>query len=433
MKEARLILGLTVFSLLLGIWLDSLGWGLLIGLCIWIYVQSREFAKVQRWSQRPLQRPKNGFDHWFNIAYAPYRALQRQRQRTHAMAERLRQILGLAEFIPDGVIVLGNGGVIQGINQAGKRMMSLHESDIGLGLATVARQPDFVAFLRQGNEDEILEFTSPVDPMTTLEARRFMVDEDASIILIRDLTTLNKLLTMRQSFVANVSHELRTPLAVVQGYMETMTDADEDDALRLELIDRLVAPIDRMRSLVDDLMTLTQLESGDRDPQFEIVDLTRVVRSALAELGGVDEIPCEVTLELTEGATVIGVESELHSVCVNLISNAVRYGAVGGMIDVVAEVVDGLVRLRVTDKGVGIAPEHLHRLTERFYRVDLAGARAKGGTGLGLAIVKHILRRHESALEITSSLGRGSTFACEFVHKSSPDSILNPALPVIQH
>jgi two-component system, OmpR family, phosphate regulon sensor histidine kinase PhoR len=411
-------LGLLLSCLLLGILTNNMAWSLLLGLSIWTFLQSKEFAKVRRWSQRPLQRPENGHDNWFSIADTPYQALQRQRQRTQVIAGQLRNALRLAEFIPDGIIVLGPDGVIQGINQAAKKMMSLHGSNIGLGLVTVVRQPNFIDFLNEQDDEKILEFVSPLDPIRTLEARKFHVDEDASIVLIRDITTLNQLLTMRQSFVANVSHELRTPLAVVQGYMETLTDPDEEADLRIDLIARLVAPIDRMCSLVDDLTTLTQLESGSLTPALNTVDLTRVVHGALAELGGVDSLQCEVVLGLANNATVAGVETELYSVCVNLISNAIRHGADGGTIKIVSEIADGWVRLSVTDNGGGIAPEHLDRLTERFYRVDLAGARATGGTGLGLAIVKHVLRRHDATLEITSTLGSGSTFAFELAHES---------------
>lgn len=413
-RELFLVFTLAVLAIFVGLCTDELGWSLFIALAIWVASQYREFSKLRRWSLQPLRRPENGSDSWFGLAYSPYRALLRQRRRTRRLVVRFRQILGLAEFVPDGVIVLGPAGEIQGFTKAAKRLMQLDERDIGIGLATVFRHPDFVAFLRGGSEEEALEFTSPADDAVTLEARRFVVDDQASIVMIRDTTSLNKVMTMRQSFVANVSHELRTPLSVVKGYLETMTDPDEDDAIKLHLISRLVAPVDRLNSLVTDLMRLTQLESSERTPHLDPVDLAMVVRHAIEELGGVEHLPCRIHLDLMDGCIIGGVESELHSVCLNLISNALRYGAQNGDIWVsCTRQVDQII-LAVADNGAGIAPEHLSRLTERFYKVDLAGAGARGGTGLGLAIVKHVLRRHGCVLDIKSDLGAGSTFTCAF-------------------
>lgn len=413
-RELALLFGLGATALVVGLWADAVGWSLFVALSIWVVSQYFEFSKIRNWSKRPLRRPENGSDSWFDIAYVPHRALLRQRARTRQMAARLRQILGLAEFVPDGVIVLGPTGEIQGFNQAAKRLMQLNDTDLGIGLATVFRHPDFVAFLRASEDADTLEFVSPADDAITLEARRFVVGEEASIVLIRDTTSLNKVMTMRQSFVANVSHELRTPLAVVKGYLETMTDPSEEDDVRIHLISRLVAPVERLNSLVNDLMLLTQLESSESEPLLHPVDMAMIIRHALAELGGSEDLDCDVHLDLAEGSIVAGVESELQSVCVNLISNALRYGAQNGQIWISCQIHLGQVILKVADNGAGIAPEHLSRLTERFYKVDLAGAGARGGTGLGLAIVKHVLRRHGSVLEIESKLGSGSTFTCTF-------------------
>ena len=412
---------LTTLSLIIGVLTNALGWSLLCGTIIWILWQAKEFNKLRRWGERPLRRPENGSESWFNIAYVPFRSLQRQRIRTRQVAERLRAILGLAEFIPDGIIVLGAAAEIVGLNQAANRLLQLSDRDIGLGLATVVRQPDFVNFLRARGEQETLEFTSPVDPNTTLEARLFVVSEETSIVLIRDVTTLNKLLTMRQSFVANVSHELKTPLSVVKGYLETLSDPEEDPNLKLELLPRLAPPVERMNSLVSDLMLLTQLESQDRVAEFSALNISSVVGHALAELGGTDSFVNPVSLDLADNAYIRGVQSEIQSVCVNLIGNALRYSPEGGAITITTAVNNGEVTLSVSDCGVGIAPEHINRLTERFYKVDLAASGARGGTGLGLAIVKHVLRRHDSNLSITSELGKGSTFSCSFTHKIHAD------------
>ena len=132
---------------------------------------------------------------------------------------RLREVMALVEVIPDTVIIVNAAGEIEGFNLAAQKLLRLNDNDPGLGLSSVVRSPDFVAFLRQNSSQQILEFTSPFDPEVTLEARRFEVEEDRFVVLVRDNTELNRLLTMRQNFVANVSHELRTPLTVVSGYL----------------------------------------------------------------------------------------------------------------------------------------------------------------------------------------------------------------------
>jgi two-component system phosphate regulon sensor histidine kinase PhoR len=404
---------LVISALILGAIFDALGWALFIALSIWSALQYREYRKLARWSQRPLRIPENGPDAWFGVAYAPYRMLSRQRQRTRAMGHRLRELLGLVRGIPDGVIVLNPAGDIRGMNQAAKDLLQLKESDIGLGLASVVRGPDFVAFLKADSHDESLEFISPFNAEQNFEARRFNVD-DGFVVLIRDITTLNRLLTMRQNFVANVSHELRTPLTVVSGYMETIADPTQPSDLRLELIDRIPAPLKRMESLINDLLLLTQLESIPAGNDHQRFSLQRIVESSAHELLGICSNPDQIQVHCEVRGEILGIESEIRSVCVNLLENAIKYSPEGSPVCISVTEVGNNIRLAVQDKGQGIAPEHLDRLTERFYRVDLAGSRSHGGTGLGLAIVKHVLRRHRSELHIESQLGQGSLFFCDF-------------------
>ena len=416
--EIVFILVLALLALLLGWATGALGWCLFLASLVWIGVHALEYRKARRWARRPLRRPENALESWFPLSYGPYRALVRERNRTRAMAARLRDLLNLAEHIPDGVIVLSPTGDIEGMNTAARELLSLTDADIGLGLATVLRIPAFVAHLRDPSNDEPLEFSPPFEPERSFEARRFLTAAGTTIVLIRDITTLNRLLTMRQNFVANVSHELRTPLTVITGYLETIGDEEQDDDLRLSLVERLDSPVNRMGRLVEDLMLLTQLESTPFSPASEPIALGRVLETAAQELAGMAAKPDQITVSTDPDARVRGIESELHSVCVNLLTNALRYSEEGAPIHANVTLSGDTVRLEVADNGFGIAPEHLDRLTERFYRVDLAGSRARGGTGLGLAIVKHILRRHESGLEIESTLGEGSTFYCEFASAS---------------
>lgn len=412
-KEIAIGVGLVLLALWVGSATDNYGWSLLLATWCWVGLQFRAYRHVAKWSQQPISRPLNGPPHWFKLAYTPYRALLRQRLRTRNMAARMRQIISLTEVIPDGVIVLNAAHEIEGFNSAAKALLKLSDADVGLSFASIVRVPELIAHLREEqSQSQPLEFSLPQQAEITLEARQIRVDEERIILLVRNITTLNRLLTMRQNFVANVSHELRTPLTVVNGYLESLEDPQLEDAVKLQLIPRLAAPMQRMQSLVEDLLLLTQLESTPDEAHKEPVNLGAVIERAGAELEPLTTSAGQLRFKIQSSAKVLGFETELHSVCVNLISNAIRYSPDGNPIEIEYSDVEDGVRLLVRDSGNGIAPEHLSRLTERFYRVDMSGARARGGTGLGLAIVKHVLRRHGSELHIDSELGVGSVFWC---------------------
>ena len=414
-KELTLILVLIIGAWSISAVAGSLPFWLLAASLIWIVIQLREYRKLQRWSERPLSRPANAFDSWFRVAYRPFRSLMRQRDRTHSVVRQLREILGLIEVIPDAVITLSPNGEIENLNEAAQSILNLSEKDIGLSLAAVIRDPNFVAFLRSDKFDEPLELRSPVRNAQTLEARRFDAGTGRTVLFVRDITALNRLLTMRQDFIANVSHELRTPLTVINGYLESLMDPETPQDMRLRLAQKLESPVNRMQSLINDLLLLTQLESGSSHQAPSPVPMPNVLKRVAADLKEYQSGPVDIQVHLLSDCHVMGIEQELHSVCSNLITNAIRYSPAGKPIKVTwMETNDGQARLMVEDKGVGIPQEHLQRITERFYRVDMAGSTTRGGTGLGLAIVKHVLRRHNSELHVSSELGKGSCFYCDF-------------------
>ncbi|MEZ5597731.1 MAG: ATP-binding protein [Pseudomonadales bacterium] len=237
-----------------------------------------------------------------------------------------------------------------------------------------------------------------------------------ALLLIRDVTQLNRLLSMRQDFVANVSHELRTPLTVILGYLETLQEDDLDAETRRMLIDKVVPPAQRMHALLQDLLILTRLES-ESDGGIEgrmPIDMEKLLGRVVAQVGGLAGAAHRLVIDARSAHRLIGVPSEIESAVGNLLSNAIRYSPDGGEIRIGwRDAPEGAV-LDVRDQGIGIPREHLSRLTERFYRVDLARARAQGGTGLGLAIVKHVLKRHGAVLQVESEPGRGSRFFTVF-------------------
>ena len=413
--ELLLALVLCGAALLVGVWTDAMGWAFFAAAVVWITIQSIYFRRVLNWANSPLSAPENAPASWYLLAYNPYRALQRQRERARRYLQRLREILALVELIPDAVVIIDQNSNIEAFNASARKLLRLQASDRGLSLASVVRNLNFSQFLRGEEEQNILEFTSPFDSDRSLEARIFTIDGARAVVLVRDNTELNRLLTMRQSFVANVSHELRTPLTVVSGYLETIADETQPSNLRLSLVSKISPPVARIQSLVGDLLLLTRLESSPADDDFVRLAMPQVIRQAVAEVQGIAHSVEQVTTDLQCEHPILGIEVEIYGVCVNLLTNAIRYSPDGGEIEISWRQLDAsTARLMISDTGVGIAPEHLSRITERFYRVDMADARSRGGTGLGLAIVKHALLRHGSELQVESELGRGSRFYCDF-------------------
>ncbi|TZG28751.1 PAS domain-containing protein [Sphingomonas montanisoli] len=237
------------------------------------------------------------------------------------------------------------------------------------------------------------------------------------LVRLRDRTDTWAAERMRVDFVANASHELRTPLATLLGFIETLSDASAgaDEAIRQRFLGIMLAEAKRMQQLVDDLMSLSRIEA-DRfsTPQTPIAlapvieEVANVIRSGQRDEGG------RIALDIGDVADVRADRVQIAQLLHNLIGNAIKYGRPGTPIRVALEPVNGKVRLQVTDQGEGIAPEHLPRLTERFYRVDAGRSRAVGGTGLGLAIVKHIVERHRATFGITSKLGEGTVVTVTF-------------------
>jgi two-component system phosphate regulon sensor histidine kinase PhoR len=226
------------------------------------------------------------------------------------------------------------------------------------------------------------------------------------------VTQLEAVARMRRDFIANVSHELKTPLTVISGFVETLQELDLDERQQARFLQLMREQAASMQRLVEDLLTLSALESEHNplpDERFAIVPLLLAVSS---DAKGLSKGNHDVSLDIADAATIVGSREELASAFGNLVSNAIRYTPTGGAIRLGWRLDgDGSGVFSVTDSGIGIAPEHVPRLTERFYRVDRSRSRATGGTGLGLAIVKHVLLRHQADLEIASQTGKGSTLS----------------------
>ena len=249
--------------------------------------------------------------------------------------------------------------------------------------------------------------------VTPLSAPAPMRGQPALLLVLRDLTEQDRQTQLRADFVANASHELRTPLASLKGYVETLQGAAKDDpAARAKFLPIMLAQADRMARLIEELLSLSRIEMREHVPPRDTVDLASLVTEVVTTMRPLaDAAGCSlVVAPLPSNVSVIGDRDELLQVANNLIQNAIKYGKPGGRIVVAIGELGPRLSLSVADDGIGIAAQHLPRLTERFYRVSAKDSRDRGGTGLGLAIVKHIVNRHRGELAIESRIGQGSTF-----------------------
>ena len=400
----------------------SKAWGIAIlaGAIVWVFPHVREFDHFRRWSRHPIGRPDNAAELWQEPTVKVFRALRQSRTRVRRMLTRLRYVRAATEALPDGAILITSDGEIEMFNAAAQRLFGLAAGDIGQNFVSLTRNPEIAALVDGQVPDKLVEITANRADMQ-LEIRRIDIDETRLLILARDVTQLNRLLTMRQDFVANVSHELRTPLTVILGYLESIEDDTLEPAQTRRLIERLRSPAKRMKVLVDDLLLLTRLESSPKPSQTEVdvVAVAPMLEAIAAEARQLSNGRHRITVEADATLKLRGSEFELHSAFSNLIGNAVRYSPDGGDIAVRWFATEAGAHFEVEDHGMGIAGQHLSRITERFYRVDLSGSRARGGTGLGLAIVKHVLIRHSATLGVRSELNQGSVFFCDFPHRTS--------------
>jgi two-component system phosphate regulon sensor histidine kinase PhoR len=352
------------------------------------------------------------WDYIFSLLYRYERVKTKQHQQLARTLVRFRQA---ARAHPDGVVILDADNRIDWCNDTAESHFDLNvETDAGQPVTNLMRQPEFVAYVEAGDYTQPIELRATRGGSAIFSVQIIPYGDAQKLLLSRDITRLEKLETMRRDFVANVSHELRTPLTVLYGFLETIRELKLDPQRLRDYLNLMADQGKRMESIVDDLLTLSTLESAPTPPLDErarIAPLLERLRSEASILSGGKH---RIVLDAETGFDLLGVENEIASAFGNLVTNAVRYTPDGGEIRITWRASANEAEFSVKDSGIGIAPEHIPRLTERFYRVDRGRSRATGGTGLGLAIVKHVLNRHQAALEIKSESGKGSRFAAKF-------------------
>ena len=397
------------------------------GLAAVLYRQFRELGKLRSWvSQSRLDDPPEASGTWgevFNLLHRHRRATLRHRRELAQLMVRSRRG---AQALPYGVAVLDAGYRLDWCNDAARDHLALDpERDRNQPIVNMVRAPDFVDYLRAADFSEPLRLGAP-GSRRTLSLQIVPFGEADHLLLSQDVTGAARVEAMRRDFVANVSHELRTPLTVLAGFLETIQDLKLDAGRVRDYVGLMAPQAQRMKHLIDDLLTLSSLEHAPPPPEAERVVLRTLLERVRTEAEGLSGGKHRISLEAAGGSDLLGAESEIASAFVNLVSNAVRYTPSGGEIRLRWNATDAGAEFSVEDTGIGIDPEHLPRLTERFYRVDRGRSRETGGTGLGLSIVKHALARHQAVLAIDSNPGKGSRFSARF-----PAARLAPAAQTI--
>ncbi|MEO7148383.1 MAG: phosphate regulon sensor histidine kinase PhoR [Rhodanobacteraceae bacterium] len=332
--------------------------------------------------------------------------------RARRLARQLRVLRDAAGALPDAVVLLDRDARVRWFNRAAQRLLGLAARDRGALLTERLGSETIAAWLAGGGVEELDELPAPADPGVHLAFSLIPLAGDQRLLLARDVSALLHLEQVRRDFVANVSHELRTPLTVIHGYLELIEP--EDVPALAPMLGELRAQSKRMGQIVEDLLTLSRLETQQRLPE-EAVAMTPLLATLRKEAEALSHDRHAITLDDTAACDLLGSSKELHSAFSNLVSNAVRYTPDGGRIVIRWQrEAEGGARFSVNDTGYGIPAQHLPRLTERFYRVSSSRSRETGGTGLGLSIVKHVLALHQARLEVISEPGKGSTFACVF-------------------
>ncbi len=395
---------------------------MLLVLLIVMAHHARQLYRLGRWllDARIETIPEAG-GIWDEVFSQLYKMVKRHNQTKLELATELQHIEQATAALPEGVAILNEANRIEWCNPLAQQHFDLDpEHDFMQDITYLVRQPEFVEYLHESNFSEPLVMRPARHDDMVLSIKLIPYGVNKRLLISRDITQLERIEAMRRDFVANVSHELRTPLTVVNGFVENlqdMPDLNRDDARRA--LQLMAEQTRRMENLVADLLTLSHLESDQSPLLEETVDmgvlLDEVYREGQLLGGGLYSL----RLEVASGAKLLGNREELRSAFGNLLSNAIRYTPKGGSILLRWAERGGQPVFSVQDSGIGIAAQHIPRLTERFYRVDRSRSRETGGTGLGLAIVKHIAMRHQAKLEVMSEEGRGSTFALVFPVKRS--------------
>ena len=437
--EASVLLALAALGLLIGAFFSHVGLGLAIALLLFSLWSLLRVRKVVRWLEKEraatvTSDPPEMMGELGELLDYLYHSRRRFKDDFSALERRVLHFQSSFASLDDATVLLNSSEDIDWCNSAAHKLLGLRfPEDQRQRITNLIRAPEFIRYFDAGDYASPLALVSPIADDIELEFHISYFGSGNRILFVRNITEMRRLERTRTDFIANASHELRTPLTVIKGYIEAMQDPDSEwSAALLQMQDHA----GRMESLLTDLTELTRLESmsenAERQDEDEVIAIAEMVGILLDEVG-VQRPGQKLEQRIKTDVQLIGKPREIYSALSNLINNASKYSAEDGHIVVKWEREGVGACLTVKDNGVGIAPQHIDRLTERFYRADVSRNSQTGGTGLGLAIVKHILLRHQSQLTIRSTVAKGSQFKCHFppervvaadVPESAPDDMV---------
>ena len=354
---------------------------------------------------------------WEEVFFRLQRLVRNLKQQIRVTEQQHDRFIEAFQASPNGIVMLDDQDQIEWCNAIAERFFGLNfKRDAMQRINFLIRRPEFVQYLNKRQfEDPLLLERMGSDSNLSLMIQAFPFGDKRHLLLVQDVTDLQKADAMRRDFVANVSHEMRTPITVLMGFLETVQSLELEKSQRDQYFDMMMSQAQRMKSLVEDLLTLANLESNTLPAPMQVVQIPTMMALLKNDAEALSHGRHALNFETTTPCKVMGDERELLSAFSNLVSNAIRYTPDVGSVSAKWSVnPQGQGEFSVADTGPGISSEHLPRLTERFYRVDRSRSRDTGGTGLGLAIVKHIANRHQAQLVIESTAGKGSTFTLRF-------------------
>lgn len=406
--------GLAAFAVIIGLAFGMRAglWLAVAGLAVLLIIHLRYASLLATWLDDPrIAEVPDGWGIWTAVFARLYRTRRATEQNELRLQENEQRFRRTISALPEGIVLIDAALQIDWCNPVAEQHLSISlRADQGLRITNLVRDPGFVGYLTSGRFDTALVFEPMAQKNLVLEVRVIEFEPTRSILITRDITQREQVDAVRRDFIANVSHELRTPLTVVNGFLETLLDGQtQHGPTQQRHLNLMHEQAQRMHRLVEDLLTLSRLESHESAVADETIDVRQIVREVAEEARALSLGRHQIEVE-APSAFLLGSRDELRSAFGNIVSNAVRYTSEGGTIKLAWRADANGGRFEVSDTGIGIAPEHIARLTERFYRVDKSRSRETGGTGLGLAIVKHVLLRHGGHLEVQSEVGRGSRF-----------------------
>jgi two-component system phosphate regulon sensor histidine kinase PhoR len=407
-----------LLALLLGLVTGYMALAFAIVLGVYAFIQNWNLFRLDRWLRfRRTEPPPDISGPWGEVVAIVSRIYRRKQYHRARVTELLREFRRLTTAMPEGAVLLGPENEILWFNgRAGEWLGLRRKRDFGMRVENLVRHPDFIHYLHTGMPESGV-VVHEIGRTGSRWLAFHLVRSDTSVrqlLIVRDVSREQQLEAMRKDFVANASHELRSPLTVITGYLDALADDERLDPAWNAPVLEMRRQAGRMSAIINDLLELSKLESGNTAKDDLPVDIAGLLALSRKEAMQLEQHPQHIKLSIESDALLLGSESELHSVVSNLLSNAVKYTPADGEIELRWWTDEAGAHLSVRDTGIGIAAEHIPRLTERFYRVDPGRARSMGGSGLGLAIVKHALQRHDATLTIRSKEGVGSTFICDF-------------------